>query len=513
MTLDAVFSRAHLIRAADVMPKLKTTKKAQPAASSELLAGLELQGQNRLDEAEMLFRFVLKDDATNWRALHQLGAIYLTRGQYVEALQYLGAAMKSNARSAEVTSNYGVVLRKLRRDDEAIEYFNRALMLKPGYVPAILTRGTSFHHLGRREEALASFDRVIEIDPTHARAHYNRANVLHELKRFKEAIESFGRAIALAPENADAHWNESLAHLLTGDYREGWKQYEWRWKRGNLQPRDFKQPLWLGEESVAGKTILVHAEQGFGDTLQCARYIPLLAKNGATVVLEVQPALKALFRSLEGVSTLLSRGEPLPAFDLHCPIMSLPLAFKTELSTIPANVPYLSVPKDRVEKWQRRVPQGKKLTIAFAWTGSPGNEENDIRSIPLSEFAPLFADENIQWISIQRDLTQQDSELLNNHLEVKQFGAELSDFADTSAIIAQADLVISVCTSAAHLAGALSRPFWLLSKHSPDFRWLLDRDDSPWYPSARIFRQPTFGDWGSVIARVKIELQNLRRSD
>lgn len=271
----------------------------------------------------MLFRFVLTDDATNWRALHQLGAIYLTRGQYVEALQFLGAAMKSNTGSAEVTSNYGVVLRKLKRDNEAIEYFNRALMLKPGYIPAILTRGSSFHHLGRREEALASFDRVIEIDPNHAKAHYNRANVLHELGHFQEAVESFGRATALAPDDADAYWNESLSRLLTGNYREGWKKYEWRWKRGNLTPRDFNQPLWLGEESVAGKTILIHAEQGFGDTLQCARYIPLLAMMGATIALEVQPPLKALFRSLEGVSTLLGRGEPLPDFDLHCPIMSL----------------------------------------------------------------------------------------------------------------------------------------------------------------------------------------------
>jgi tetratricopeptide (TPR) repeat protein len=227
------------------MAKLKSSKKPQPRASSELLAGLELQRQNRLEEAETLFHFVLKDDATNWRALHQLGAIHLTRGHYVEALQYLGAAMKVNAGSAEVTSNYGVVLRKLQRDDEAIEYFNRALMLRPGYVPAILTRGTSFHYLGRREEALASFDRVIEIDPNHAKAHYNRANVLHELKRFDEAIKSFVQASTLAPEDPDIQWNEGLSRLLTGDYREGWEKYEWRWKRGNLPPRNFKHHFGL----------------------------------------------------------------------------------------------------------------------------------------------------------------------------------------------------------------------------------------------------------------------------
>ena len=494
------------------MPKLKVSKKTQPAASNELLAGLDLQRHDRLEEAETLFRFVLENDATNWRALHQLGAIHLTRGQHVEALQYLGAAMKANAGSAEITSNYGVALRKLQRDDEAIEYFNRALMLRPGYVPAILTRGTSFHHLGRREEALASFDRVIEIEPNHAKAHYNRANVLHELKRFDEAVESFRRATALSPDDADAHWNESLSLLLMGAYREGWKKYEWRWKRGNLTPRDLNQPLWLGEESVAGKTILVHAEQGFGDTLQCARYMPLLAKMGAKIVLEVQPALKALFTTLEGVTTLLGRGEPLPDLDFHCPIMSLPLAFKTELSTIPSNVPYLETPPERVEKWRGRVPQGKTLTVALAWTGSAGNEENDIRSIPVEKLAPLFAVEEIQWISIQRDLRPHDSEFLNAHPKIKQFGAELSDFADTAAIVLQTDLVISVCTSAAHLAGALNRPLWLLSKHSPDFRWLLDRDDSPWYPSARIFRQPNFDDWDAVIDQVKGELGSLKKT-
>jgi hypothetical protein len=279
-----------------------------------------------------------------------------------------------------------------------------------------------------------------------------------------------------------------------------------------LTASQFQAPLWLGEYPVARKIILIHAEQGFGDTLQCARYVPLLAKMGAKIVLEVQPALRTLFESLEGVSKLLSRGELLPDFDLHCPIMSLPLAFKTEVSTIPADVPYLKVSQERIEKWRGRVPLGKKLTVAFAWTGSTGNEENGLRSIQIEKFTPLFADSDIQWISIQRDLQPQDSEFLNAHPEIKQFGADISDFADNAAIISQTDLVISVCTSAAHLAGALNRPFWLLSKHSPDFRWLLDRDDSPWYPSARIFRQPTFGDWDSVMAQVKNALAGLARA-
>ncbi len=327
----------------------KVRKKAASGSSPELLAAVEAQRQGRLDAAEALYSALLKNDPTHWQALHQLGTIHLVRGHLPEALQCIGAAMKANAASPEVTSNYGVVLRRLKRDNEAIEYFNRALMLKPGYVPALLTRGASLHRLGRREEALASFDRVLELEPAHARAHYNRANIFHELRRFDEAIEAYARAAELAPDDADIHWNESLTRLLRGDFTEGWKKYEWRLKRLRHDHRNFSAPLWRGEP-VARKTILVHAEQGYGDTLQFVRYVSLLAEMGASVVLEVQPALKTLLASLKGVSALIARSEEIPAFDLHCPVMSLPLAFKTEISTIPVNTPYLKVPADRFDK-------------------------------------------------------------------------------------------------------------------------------------------------------------------
>lgn len=490
------------------MPTPKVRKKTSANSPPELLAALDAQRQGRLDEAEALYHAALKHDPAHWQALHQLGAIHLARGQLAEALQWIGAAMKANSGSAEVTSNYGVVLRRLKRDDEAIEYFNRALMLKPGYVPALLTRGASLQRIGRREEALASLNRVIEIEPSHAKAHYNRANVLHELRRFDEALEAFARAAELAPGDADIHWNESLTRLLCGDFKEGWKKYEWRLKRPTHQDRKFTAPLWQGEE-IAGKTILVHAEQGFGDTLQFIRYIPLLAKMGARVVLELQPALKSLVVTLEGVSALIARGEPLLDFDLHCPIMSLPLAFKTELATILADVPYLKVPQDRAEKWRAKLPQKTKPRIAFAWSGSATHEQDLIRSIPLEKFRPLFASHDFQWISVQRDLRPGDLEILNAHSNILHVGGELSDFADTAAIAAESDLVLTVDTSVAHLAGALNQPAWILLQHSPDFRWLLDREDSPWYPAAKIFRQPDFGDWNSVIEKVREESGSL----
>ncbi|HVT56464.1 MAG TPA: tetratricopeptide repeat-containing glycosyltransferase family protein [Xanthobacteraceae bacterium] len=490
------------------MPTPKVRKKSPPNSSAELRAAVEAERAGRLLEAEALYRSVIASDPKQWQALHQLGSIHLARGELAEALLCIGGAMKANAGSAEVTSNYGLVLCRLKRDHEAVEYFNRALILKPGYVPALLTRSASLQHLGRREEALGSIDRVIEIEPLHARAHYNRAHILLDMLRFDEALKAYERAAELAPDDADIHWNEALLLLMRGEYRRGWEKYEWRLKRPHHQERNFFAPVWRGED-VAGKTILIHAEQGFGDTLQFVRYVPLLAKMGARVFLEVQPALKPLMETLGGVSQLFARGEALPEFDLHCPIMSLPLAFKTELETIPANVPYLHAPAIYAEKWRERFPRGEKPAVAIACSGSLGNEENDIRSIPLECFAPLFADDSISWLVVQRELLPRDRAFLETQPQVRHFGEELADFADTAALISQTDLVISVCTSLAHLAGALNFPFWLLSKYIADFRWLLDRVDSPWYPSARIIRQPAHGDWTTVIEVVRNDLKSL----
>ena len=491
------------------MPKLTRKKKTDRSPSPALAAVFELQRQGRLTEAEVGYRDILKDEPAHWQALHQLGEIHLARGQYIEALQFLGAAMKANPASPEAASNYGFVLRHLKRDGEAIAYFDRALILRPGYAPALLTRGASLQRLGRREEALKSLDRAIELDPKNAKAHYNRANVLHELKRFDEALESFAQALALDPGDADTNFNEGMTRLLTGDFSRGWTKYEWRWKaKQRAHARDFSQPLWRGEP-VAGKTILVHAEQGYGDTLQFVRYVPKLAQMGAKIVLEIQPPLKLLLDRVEG-AVVVARGEPLPSFDLHCPILSLPLAFKTELATIPASVPYLTAPSNRIEKWTHRLPRRQRLNVAIAWSGSATHEQDHVRSIAIEKLEPLFAMPDIQWISIQRDLRPGDAEFLAAHPEIVQVGAELADFADTAAVLSRTDLTISVDTSAVHLAGALGRPVWGLLQHMPDFRWLLDRGDSPWYPSARLFRQPDFGDWKSVIQRVSRELAHFK---
>ena len=335
---------------------------------------------------------ILKTQPKEWRALHQLADICLSRGELSQALNFMAAAMNANPGSAEIKSNYGFILQKEERHEEALIYFNRALVAQQGYVPALLNRGTSLHHLNRSVEALTSFDRVLAIDPRNVKALYNRANILHELRRFDECLATFEKTLAYAPDYAEAHWNEGLTRLLLGDFERGWKKYEWRWKTESQQHmrRDFVQPLWLGAEPLAGKTILVHSEQGFGDALQFVRYIPRLAAEDARVVLEVKPGLRPLLSQMKGCSSVIARGEPLPHFDVHCPIMSLPLAFNSSLDTIPTEVPYLDVPVARLQRWRERLVPERRLRVAIAWAGSATHKQDHLRSVPITKLQTLF---------------------------------------------------------------------------------------------------------------------------
>jgi Tfp pilus assembly protein PilF len=455
----------------------------------------------------------LQSDPNEWRALHQLGSIFLERGDLVQALKYMAAAMKANPAAADAKSNYGFILQKMDRHEEALDFFSRSLEARPSYTPALLNRGVSLHQLGRLPQALEAFDRALALEPRNVKALYNRANILHELRRFDESLAAFGQTLALAPDSAEVQWNEGLTRLLLGDFERGWQQYEWRWKTESQQHqrRDFAQPLWLGGEALAGKTILVHAEQGFGDTLQFVRYLPKLAALGAEVMLEVKPGLLPLLSGMNSVTRVVVRGEPLPHFDFHCPVMSVPLAFKTTLDTIPADVPYLKVPSNRLQKWDR-LSRRQGFRVALAWAGSATHKQDQLRSISLQELAPVIAGaRSVEWFSVQRELRKGDAELLDKLPNVLRLGEELEDFADTAAVLSYADLVVTVDTAVAHLAGGLGRPVWVLVQHSPDFRWLLDREDSPWYPTLRIFRQDQARDWSGVVARVAMALESAAR--
>jgi Tfp pilus assembly protein PilF len=481
-------------------------KRSEEKATSELLFAIELQRQGLLDEAERFLLDILKTRRKDWRVLHLLSEVYLARSDYIQALKFMAAAMKANPGAAKTEGNYGFILQKLERHDEALIYFNLALVAAPNNISALLNRGISLYQLNRLIEALASFDRVLALQPKNVNALYNRANVLSELRRFDESLAAFAETLVQDPKHANAHWNESLTRLLLGDFEIGWKKYEWRWMTESQkhQWRDFAQPIWLGAEPLVGKTMLIHSEQGYGDTLQFARYIPQLAAQGAEVVLEVQPNLYSLLAGLKGASRVVPKGAPLPPFDMHCPIMSLPLAFKTALDSIPLDIPYLDAPTDRLRKWQERLPPTSRLRVAFAWAGSATHKRDQARSIPLAKLQALVQkNDAIEWLSVQRDLRAGDAEILGLHSHVQQLGSELNDFGDTAAVLALADLVITVDTAVAHLAGALGRSVWVLLPYSPDFRWLLDREDNPWYPNARLFRQPCLADWDSVITRVR----------
>ena len=332
-----------------------------------------------------------------------------------------------------------------------------------------------------------------------------------------EALGFFEKATALCPDKVDIRFNEGVARLLLGDVNWGLAAYEGRFGKTEQAParRKFKQPLWTGGD-LAGKTILLHAEQGHGDTIQFARYVPLVARVGATVLLEVQQALKPLLATLEGVSKIFGRdeqdnSEPPPPFDMHQYLISLAHIFGTELNTIPTAIPYIHAPEDRLKFWRERLPPSNRLRVGLTWSGNPQVKTDARRSIGLPLLAPLLSIPGIEFVSLHREVRAEHVATLQAMPQILHFGDQLADFADTAAVIANLDLVISSDTAVAHLAGAMGKPLWLLTMLSPDWRWLLDRSDSPWYPTARLYRQQRFGDWTSVVARVRDDLVSLTR--
>lgn len=519
---------------------------ARPKSPEVLLNyGIVLEALGRYEEALVGFDAVLAIKRRSVEAHNNRGAVLEKLGRDEEALESIERALAIKPSHVDALYNQASVLRKLGRHAEALKSFDRVLAIKPDYGKAHNNRGTVLELLGRREDALASYNRALALDPDFVEALNNRANALLKLYRFDEAVVCYDRALAINPNHAevlknssnvlgclgrhqealarcsrasvirpsyaDAHWNEALLRLRLGDFSGGWEKYEWRWQREERAKtlRAFPQPLWLGQAPIAGKTILVHHEQGFGDTIQFARYAKLLVQRGARVILEVQPPLKSLLSPLGSNIQVIGRGEAIPSFDLHCPLLSLPLAFRTEMSTIPAEVPYLTAPSDRIEQWNERLPPRRGLRVGIVWSGNATHKDDHNRSIALARLLPLFDAPDIEFVSLQKELRESDASVLTETPRILDIGRQFGDFSDTAAAVALVDLVISVDTSVVHLAGALGKPVWVLLPFCPDWRWLLDRDDSPWYPTARLFRQPGIGDWDSVIGQVGHELSLL----
>ncbi|KFG96786.1 hypothetical protein GQ56_0113405 [Burkholderia paludis] len=445
----------------------------------------------------------------------------------------------------------GNALLGLERHAEAAEAYAEALARNPDDIDARRNSAAALRALGRFDDALADYDAALAQTGPHAELHYNRALALQQLGRYDEALAShaaaagapaetaqalFTRALARQhlgdddaalgdyvdacrrdPNHGAARRSEAFCRLLAGDFDTGWRQHEARWSAADamLHRRHADRPLWTGDEPLAGRTLLLHAEQGYGDTLQFCRYANLAHDAGATVIVEAPAALGELLGTLRGVSRVVTEGQPMPAFDLQCPLMSLPYAFRTTLDTVPADVPYLRADASRRAAWAQRIdaisPPGR-LRVGLAWSGNPRHANDESRSIRFAALAPLVGCDvfDATFVSLQPQTRARDDDAFAAS-GVLSFTDTLTDFAETAALVDTLDLVISVDTSVAHLAGALGRPVWMLLPRVPDWRWLLERDDCPWYPSARLFRQARPGDWPAVIGRVADALRTVRR--
>ena len=514
--------------------------------------GNTLKELGRLTEAAQSYSLALAIEPGNPETLHNRAVVHYLLGQYTEALRDYdglaaqgkesapdlvgrGAALVALRRygealaplerasqllpaEAEAHVQRGVALLNLERNAESVESFDRALAIRADVPEVLNNRGIALTAMGRLSEALSSFIRSSVLNGTSADTHTNMGIVFKILGRHREAAASFGRALALKPDDPSAKFALAFLHLTLGEFNLGWPLYEARFDVPALgnPARRFNAPRWNGTQSLEGKTLLVHAEQGLGDVIQFCRYLPLLAARGATVLFEVMPSLKALLRTLPGAIRIVGRGEPLPPFDYYCPLLSLPLAFKTRLDTIAARVPYLAAEPDRMASWTERLRALPGLRVGIAWQGNLAVEKliwARGRSIPLAALEPLAQLPGVSLVSLQkgpgleqlRDVPFADRIIhLSPDLDP---GADA--FLDTAAVMVGLDLVISSDTSIAHLGGALGRPVWTLLGTSPEWRWLLERSDSPWYPTMRLFRQTSDGDWNAVVAAVAEALHAL----
>jgi len=436
---------------------------------------------------------------------------YLRR--YEQALADYAKAIALRPDYAEAYSNRALALSNLLRHEQALTSCECAIALQPDHAEAHCSRGVVLTRLQRHADALASYERAIALKPDHAVAHSGRGVVLADLHRHAEALTSFDQAIALRPDHADGYWYKSVCLLALGQFDRGWSLHEWRKRRDEpLGSRTFPQPEWLGEASIVGKTLFIHCEQGLGDTIQFCRYASLAEARGARVVMSVQAPLRRLLKTL-GPDIGIIGGNQVPvAFDCHCPMMSLPLAFGTTLETIPDQMPYLAAAPAAVARWRLRLAGLAGLRVGLCWAGAPRRDQpaahaiDQRRSITLAQYAPLASISGAIFVSLQKG--EPAAQAAPPGLTLHDWTNELTDFADTAALIEALDLVITVDTAVAHLAGALGKTVWILNRFDACWRWLTNRDDSPWYPSARLWRQPAPGDWDSVVANVAAALRD-----
>ncbi len=469
-------------------------------ASVEILnnLGAALHDHGRLDEAIACYRRALSLRPDSVESLANYGAALSDAGQLDLAADQYARAVALEPDRAETLNGLGIVLREQGKPAAAIAHFERALSLDPDRAETHNNLAIAFEHAGDLRAATAHYQKAVSLSPRQPEIHNNLGNAFEHQGMLDEAMACYQRALALKPDYAEAHYNRSLLRLLLGDFAQGWAEYEWRWRcKTNPETGYPLRPRWSGEP-LAGKTILIQTEQGFGNSFQFLRYVPALAERGAKVVLTVPGALIRLAKTLPGVSAVLSEGDATPDVDFYCPLLSLPHLFDTRLETVPASVPYLAPPGDTSAAWSGRLLASPGLKIGLVWSGNPANRLNSSRSIPLLALEPLRRIPGITWFSLQVGSPGEDIALARGQT-VTDLSPFLIDFAETAAAICRLDLIISVETAVAHLAGALGRPVWVPLTVVPAWRWLLDREDSPWYPTMRLFRQTTPSDWTAVV--------------
>lgn len=467
------------------IPNRPPVNKALAQANQLCAQGASLHQKGQLAQAVALYQQVLKLQPEHFDALHLIGVIAYQTNNYQAAIELIGKAIEINPNDPGAYNNLGNAFKDLRQWDAAMRNYDKAIALKPDY----------------------------------AGAYSNRGLVQKLLGQWDAAVHNYEKAIALEPGYAEAHLNLGLLNLLRGEYERGWPGFEWRWEAElKKAKRNFIEPLWLGNEPLDGKTILLYPEQGLGDTLQFCRYAKLVAECGAKVILEAQRPLIRLLKGLEGVHQVIASGDALPSFDYQCPLMSLPLAFKTRLETIPADIPYIYADPEKVAYWRNKLGAKIKPRVGLVWNGGVRQDQpqlwavNERRNILLSQIAKLNLADAL-FYSLQKgepaetELLQK-KQILWPENNFFNFANELNDFSDTAALIENLDLVISVDTSTAHLAGAMGKPVWILNRFDTCWRWLLDRTDSPWYRTVTLYRQKQMGDWEDVLERVKTDLAN-----
>jgi tetratricopeptide (TPR) repeat protein len=511
------------------------------ATISEALAiAIQHHQAGRLQAAEQIYRQILAVEPNQADAIHFLGLIAHQLGKHEVAIEYIGRSIELKRTEAFFHNNLGEAYRALHRIPEAVACYRRALELKPGYAQVYNNLGIAWKDQGKFDEAIAAWRRALELKPDYADAHNNLGAAFGHLGKLDEAVAccrralelkpdfvdahnslggalygqgkldgavaSYGRALKLKPDFAEAHWNRALTWLLAGDWQRGWKEYEWRWQTKDFTPRHFPQPVWDGG-SLVGKTILLHAEQGLGDTIQFIRYTPIVKQLGGTVVVECQKPLLGLLEGCAGVDQLIGKGDDLPAFDVHAPLLSVPGITNTSVETIPATIPYLFPRPEIHERWRKTLAEHDSFKIGIVWQGNPGLRRDRLRSIPLRYFAPLTQIPGVCLISLQKGVGTEQTAEVRDLFPVTELDSRLDEasgaFMDTAAVMMSLDLVVTSDTSIAHLAGALGVPVWVALSFVPDWRWLLDRNDSPWYPTMRLFRQERPGEWEGVFQRIE----------